>query len=96
MIPPRARPRARALWHLGVVYGAEVSGFSREIALALCQGSADAGEEVRQDLVVVDLQERPAEHLARQEQVLHVCAVVVRAGVAGAVGAEGREGGLVC
>lgn len=45
--------------------------------------------------MVVQLQQRPAEHFLGGQQVVDVGAVVVCAGVAGAVGVEGREGGGV-
>lgn len=53
----------------------------------------DPREEVVDYVVVVDLEEGPGEHFLCEEEVVQVCAVMVLAGVAGAIC---REGGEVC
>ena len=62
---------------------------------ALFDAATDPGEEFVYDVVVVELEEHPAEHFLGVEEVLEVGAVMVCAGVACAIGIQrGERGGV--
>ena len=62
---------------------------------ALPDAATDAGEKFVYDVVVMELEEHPAEHFLGVEEVLEVAAVMVCAGVACTIGKKRGEGGGV-
>ncbi|OCT52593.1 hypothetical protein CLCR_09709 [Cladophialophora carrionii] len=75
--------------HLGLVRPAKCINICRE-GPAL-DARPDGGEECVDDAEIVDLEERPREHLVGLEEVMDVGAVVPRASVAGTVLAQGGK-----
>lgn len=87
------RPLASLLRQFGIVCARE--GLHVSVEGAGGDGRADGREELVDDVVVVDLQQDPAEHFFGGEEVLQESAVVVGAGVAGAVLLQRAEVGGV-
>ena len=84
---------SRFLWQFSCVEFVE--GESIFFKGALFDAATDAGEEYVYDVVVMELEEHPAEHFLGVEEVLEVAAVMVCAGVASAIGIQLGEGGGV-